>query len=81
MNAVVLQGDASALFLFISVLDFIFKRMTPIFSIATHHNTHLADLGFADDMALLNNIRENATAHVKQFAYLSRLTGQNIDIN
>ena len=81
VNTGVLQGDTLAPFLFIIVMDFILKQMSPAFSINTHQGIQLADLDFADDVALLDNNRENATAHVTQFATLSRLAGLNINYN
>ena len=81
VNTGVLQGDTLAPFLFIIVMDFILKQIPPAFSINTHHDTQLADLDFADDVALIDNNRENATAHVTQFAAMSRLAGLRINFS
>ena len=81
VNTGVLQGDTLAPFLFIIVLDYILKQVPTALSINTHHDRRLADLDFADDVALLDDSREDATDHIEQFAALSRSAGLNINYN
>ena len=82
----VLQGDTLAPFLFTIVLDFVLQRThtNENFGIVTHLDTNipkLADLDFADDIALFDDSITSAIQHVDTLQEKASTVGLRINYN
>ena len=83
INSGILQGDALSPFLFITVLDFVLKRIPNGVGIQTHSNPSktLQHIEYADDSVLIDESPEKAIEHLKQLEIAIKVIGLSINKN
>ena len=75
----VLQGDTSAPFLFIIVLDYLLQNTEATTGLQTHPSEMLPDLDFADDIVLFDQGEIEALEHFRTIEYSAKKVGLSIN--